>query len=133
MNLSFLYDLADHWEAIGDCLSEYGPDESAECLENAARDLREAVRRGMNEPLTLQEAAEESGYSRDRLGTLVRDGKLPNAGEPGSPRIRRRDLPRKPGHGGWSPDEHPATESDSSLRSREQMARSVVESDRRRR
>ena len=43
----------------------------------------------------LVEAARESGYSADHLGRLVRDGKIPNAGRPGAPRIARRDLPRK--------------------------------------
>jgi len=45
--------------------------------------------------LTLREAARESGYSPDHLGRLVRDGAIPNAGRPRSPRIRRKDLPRK--------------------------------------
>ena len=47
--------------------------------------------------LTLVEAAVECGYSPDHLGRLVRDGAIPNAGRPKAPRIRRRDLPRKPG------------------------------------
>ena len=37
----------------------------------------------------------ESGYSADHLGRLVRDGKIPNAGRPGAPRIARSHLPRK--------------------------------------
>ncbi|MDE2782551.1 MAG: hypothetical protein OXK77_06320, partial [Gemmatimonadota bacterium] len=41
------------------------------------------------------EAARESGYSADHLGRLVRDGRIPNAGRPGAPRIARTDLPRK--------------------------------------
>ncbi len=47
--------------------------------------------------LTLTEAAEESGFSADHLGRLVHDGKIPNAGRPGAPRISRRHLPRKTG------------------------------------
>ncbi len=34
-------------------------------------------------------------YSADHLGRLVREGKLPNAGREGAPRIRLQDLPRK--------------------------------------
>lgn len=56
-----------------------------------------AVTRGdADDTLNLQEAARESGYSADHLGRLLRDGKLPNAGRANAPRIRRRDLPRKP-------------------------------------
>lgn len=46
-------------------------------------------------PLTLSEASRESGYSADHLSRLVRLGAIPNAGRPRSPRIRRKDLPRK--------------------------------------
>jgi hypothetical protein len=46
--------------------------------------------------LTLVDAAAESGYSADHLGRLVRDGVIPNAGRANAPKIRRRDLPRKP-------------------------------------
>ena len=47
--------------------------------------------------LTLTDAAKESGYSTDHLGRLVRDGKIPNAGRPGAPRVALRHLPRKTG------------------------------------
>jgi hypothetical protein len=47
------------------------------------------------ELLNLRQASAESGYSPDHLGRLVRDGKIPNAGRPNAPRIRRTDLPRK--------------------------------------
>ena len=46
--------------------------------------------------LSLQQAAAESGYSADHLGRLVRIGRIPNAGRPNSPKIRRRDLPLRP-------------------------------------
>ncbi len=51
-----------------------------------------------SEVLTLREAAGLSGYSSEHLGRLTRNGKIPNAGRPGSPGIRRADLPIKPGH-----------------------------------
>ncbi len=76
------------------------------------------------EPLTLEQAARKSGYTLDHLSRLLRDGTLPNVGEPGSPRIRRKDLPRKPGHAA-----DPASDVDGTVSSRVQMARSVVESD----
>lgn len=46
-------------------------------------------------PLSLSEASRESGYSVDHLSRLVRLGAIPNAGRPRSPRIRRKNLPRK--------------------------------------
>jgi hypothetical protein len=45
--------------------------------------------------LTLVEASEESGYSANHLGRLVRSGDIPNAGRSNAPKIRRRDLPHK--------------------------------------
>lgn len=38
----------------------------------------------------------------DHLGRLVRDGKTPNAGRPGAPRIALKDLPRN-AHGPSTP------------------------------
>ena len=90
----------------------------------AYEELEEYARRRGEEKLTLDKAAEESGYTADHLSRLVRDGTVPNAGEPGSPRIRRADLPRKPGHRG-----QPASLVDDPIPSRMQMARSVVNSD----
>ena len=59
-------------------------------------DQLEAVQgREDSEILTLLQAARESGYSADHLGRMVRKGKIPNARRPGSPGIRRSDLPRK--------------------------------------
>ena len=59
--------------------------------------LSPARRRRDETTLNLTEAARESGYSTDHLGHLVRDGKIPNAGRPGAPRIAPRHLPRKIG------------------------------------
>jgi hypothetical protein len=46
--------------------------------------------------LTLEEAAAASGYSVEHIARLIRQGKLPNAGRWHAPRLRARDLPRKP-------------------------------------
>ena len=66
-------------------------------LESCAAQLEAALRERDETTLNLTEAARESGYSTDHLGRLVRDGKIPNAGRPGAPRIARRHLPRKTG------------------------------------
>lgn len=50
----------------------------------------------MNTPLSLRQAAAESGYHEDSLGRLVRQGKIPNVGRLHAPKIRRRDLPKRP-------------------------------------
>ncbi len=46
--------------------------------------------------LTLGAAATRSGYSIEHLARLVRDGTIPNVGRKYAPRIRVRDLPKKP-------------------------------------
>lgn len=51
------------------------------------------LRRRAGELLTLQEAAEESGVTSGHLGRLVRERKIPNAGQKHRPRVRRGDLP----------------------------------------
>jgi hypothetical protein len=83
------------WRADAATLRSWGAAENATTLERAADELEAALHRGADETLSLPEAARESGYSADHLGRLIREGKLPNAGRPNAPRIRRGDLPRK--------------------------------------
>ena len=64
-------------------------------LESCAAELEATLRERDETTLSLTEAATESGYSTDHLGRLVREGKIPNAGRPGAPRIARSILPRK--------------------------------------
>ena len=90
-----LPDLPTHWRSTAEDLRRYGAGEAAATLVACATELEEAVQDTHSSPLNLQEAAELSGYSADHLGRLVREGKLPNAGREGAPRIRVRDLPRK--------------------------------------
>ena len=73
-----------------------------------------------SQALNLQEAAQESGYSPDHLGREVRAGRIPNVGRRNAPRIRRGDLPRKPGRLLSSQPEN--------MFARRQIARSVVTS-----
>lgn len=68
----------------------------AALLEEILQDFDSAVGEYWDQPLTLTEASGESGYSLDHLGLLIRQGTIPNAGRSHAPRIRRRDLPRKP-------------------------------------
>lgn len=71
---------------------------AAEAFRRAAQELEDALAEQHLQVLSLQEAAAESGYSVDHLAREIREGRIPNAGRKGKPRIRRRDLPRKPGH-----------------------------------
>jgi hypothetical protein len=61
-------------------------------------DLHQVTRSRALEAVTLKEASALSGYSVDHLQRLVATGQLENVGRKGRPRIRRGDLPSKPGH-----------------------------------
>lgn len=52
--------------------------------------------------VTLQQASSLGGFSVDHLQRLVSKGTIPNVGVKGRPRIRREDVPTKPGHHGAS-------------------------------
>lgn len=80
----------------------------------------------LDEALTLTEAAEESGYDPSHLGRLVRQGTIPNAGSEDAPRIRRRDLPRKPGCSWVEPEDADPGED----ASRSNVAESVLQNHR---
>lgn len=124
MNLRPLLDLADSWRSEAELLRSYGAEQAAEAAERHAEEVEEAVERSRQERLRIKRAAEESGYSEDHLRRLIRDGTIPNAGDDHRPRVRRRDLPRKPGHRA-----RVEGTADGGVGSRTQVARSVVESD----
>ena len=83
------------WRRQAKALRRYGGETPAIALESCAAELEATLSDRDETTYSLVEAAHESGYSADHLGRLVRDGKIPNAGRPGAPRIARRDLPRK--------------------------------------
>jgi hypothetical protein len=74
-----------------------GAEGAAIAWEAAAAELDATMREAADAPLTLAEGARESNYSERRLRELVAEGAIPNAGRKGAPRIRRGDLPRRPG------------------------------------
>jgi hypothetical protein len=78
-------------------LRAYGAEANAVALERAVAVMQRAMDTEAEALLTIEGAALESGYSTDHLAREVRAGRIPNAGRKGSPRIRRGDLPRKPG------------------------------------
>lgn len=64
-------------------------------LTEVATKLRQVFAADDEELLTLAQAAARSELSEDHLGRLIREGKIPNAGRRGAPRIRATDLPRR--------------------------------------
>ena len=96
-NNQALLPLVHQWRDHAETLRRYGAETSAATLETCAAGLETTIQEGLLEPLTLGEASQLSGYTTDHLGRLIRDGKVPNAGRPGAPRILRRDLPVKAG------------------------------------
>ena len=67
----------------------------ARAYEKCASELDDVLQEQDERLLDLQDAAALSGYSADHLGRLIREEKIQNAGRPGAPRIRIKDLPRK--------------------------------------
>ena len=98
--------------------------DAARIWEMAADEWEEHLDRYLSEPLNLQDASRESGYSAGHLGRLVREGEIPNAGRPNAPLVRRGDLPLKAGR---LRRRHQQRETPRS--SRTQIARSIVDSD----
>ena len=74
----------------------FGDEPRARALEWAAARFEHALASHTEERLTLDQAALRSGYSADHLARLIRDGRLPNAGRRGAPRVRAVDLPVRP-------------------------------------
>lgn len=90
-----LLQLAGQWRDRAATFRAHGVDTVARSLEVCAADLESGLQQFLLEGLTLAEAAEETGYSYSSLQKKVADGDIPNAGDKGSPRVRRKDLPYK--------------------------------------
>lgn len=92
-----LAQLATSWRSDAETLRRRGCEEAARLLATCADELDEARSAGDDEPLSLADAAQVSGYSRAHLRRLLADGALRDVAARGAPRLRRGDLPRKPG------------------------------------
>ena len=84
-----LSDLPTEWRTTATVFRDHEEKSLALAYEKCANALEEAFSEQEETPLTLQEAAELSGYSADHIGRLIREGKIPNAGRPKAPRIAR--------------------------------------------
>jgi len=90
-------DFLKRWEDCAAQLAKYGAHVDGNLLiREILNDVESVFAAEEGEKLSLEEAANLSGYSRDHIGRLIRSGSLPNAGRHGRPRVRRADLPRKP-------------------------------------
>jgi len=86
------------WRAERDRFSRYGVRvDPVPLLDDLLQDAAAALASDQDELLTLTQAAAASGYSADHLARLIRTGRLPNVGVKHAPRLRRGDLPHKPG------------------------------------
>ncbi|MFH1764479.1 MAG: hypothetical protein ABIF09_09835 [Gemmatimonadota bacterium] len=97
-----------------------GSEAAAHVWEAAAVEVEQRLQESFLEPLTLEVAVSESGYTRNHLNRMLREKKLPNSGTDADPRILRMHLPRKPWPGVDAGTIHPAS-------SRVQAARAVIE------
>ena len=98
--MNALGDLTARWRSEALMFRRYGEERLAIACETHADELEAAAGAERTEAVTLEEAADASGYSYSHLQHLVANGEIDNVGEKGSPRIRRCDVPRKPGVGG---------------------------------
>ena len=118
MNIEPLRAFTTSLRAEGAQYRHRGQSTLADLLESVANDHEQALNGWNEEELTLQQAAEESGFSSSSLQQRVASGKILNAGQQGSPRIRRCDLPSKSRGSGPKAVEGPLDLADEILRSK---------------
>lgn len=99
--------LLETWRTRATELEPYAP-AAAHALRVAVTELADALN-AADEGVTLREASRIGGYAVDSLQRMVAQGKLPNVGRKGRPRIPRLSVPVKPGFGVCElrPSEHP--------------------------
>jgi hypothetical protein len=116
-----LRSLANRWRTEAKRFRQFEAHGQAAACEQLADELEAALDGWNLTPLTVREASEQSGYSEDHLRRLIRKGRIHNAGADNSPRVLRRDLPRKP----CVKDGFAASDA---VHLKEQIARSVADS-----
>ena len=88
--------LPAHWRQRATELEKYAP-AAAQAFREAADQLDDALAAPIDS-VSINEAASLGGFSVDRIRKLVASGRIENVGRKGKPRIRRADVPVKPGH-----------------------------------
>ena len=118
-----LGELRQLWERRRDEWARFGVSvDGAELASQVIADLEQLVA-ARGDAVTLTEAHRLGGYSVDRLQRLVANGEVENVGRKGRPRIRRSDVPMKPGH--RLPDEAASVQ----FSERRRIAASVITGD----
>jgi hypothetical protein len=88
--------LLSQWRSRASDLERYSPS-AAQAFRDAADELEKTLQSGEG-CVSLKEASTLGGYSTDSLQRMVAAGRIQNFGRKGKPRIRRADVPVKPGH-----------------------------------
>jgi len=118
-------ELVPTWRSRAELLRRHGAIEAAETAIVLAEELETVLASEGGELLKLRAAARLSGYSEDYLARLIKRGALRDYGRPHAPRVRRDEVPIKPGHvvTDDGPGEHV-------IGARGRIARAVAHSDR---
>jgi hypothetical protein len=90
-----LHELPNRWRQLADTLAPFTAP-AAEAYRRAAAELEVEMRSA--DVVTLREASLIGGYTVDHLQRVVAAGTIENVGKKGAPRLRRSDVPRKPGY-----------------------------------
>jgi hypothetical protein len=93
-----IVDVVAEWRDQANTFRDHAQESVAIAYERCAKRLEVLLSEHAGTLLTLKEASAIGGYSVDHLGRMLREGGLPNAGRTGAPRIRRVDVPTKPGY-----------------------------------
>jgi len=83
------------WLTLADILKAEGCLDVASARERCAAELETCLHIIDSQPLSVEQAASESGYNADSLRRMLRDKPALNAGRKGKPLILRTDIPRK--------------------------------------
>lgn len=103
-----------------------GLQDGTKIIDEMLADFEEVLRNTSDEVLNLTQAAAESGYTADHLGRLANEGKIVTVGRKHARKIRRGDLPRKPGAHADGDVHGPFGSHVPHIQSHAQIARSLV-------
>lgn len=86
------------WRSDAEVLRNRGCTDAARLLAACADELDRVLCASEDELVTLADAATLSGYTPAHLRALIAEGTLRDRAASGPKRLRRGDLPRKPGY-----------------------------------
>jgi hypothetical protein len=105
-----LEDLRTKWRARRDEFARFRASvDGATLCDELLAELESAIQARDDDTLTLTEASTVCGYTADHLARLIRQGRIPNGGRRGAPRIRIRDIPVRPGRVAQPEDDVPSS------------------------